>query len=65
MNSSVALGEGAINSSNGGKVKGAPNRRQNGLGRPAWAHFGSVWPQFSSRLLLARFPICVHLHVGL
>jgi hypothetical protein len=38
----MALGLGAINSPNGGLVKGGSTGLGNGLGRPAWAHFGPV-----------------------
>jgi hypothetical protein len=38
----VALNQGAINSPRGTYVKGGPTGLWNGLGRPAWAHFGLV-----------------------
>jgi hypothetical protein len=51
------------------RAKGVANRAKKPLGRSDWAdrprpflgRFGPVSP----RLLLARFLICVHLHVGL
>jgi hypothetical protein len=47
------------------RSKGTPNRARNGLCRPAWARFVPVRPWPLSQLLLTRFAICVHLHVGL
>jgi hypothetical protein len=70
MSFSVALSQGAINSPRGGLVKGGtePSLERAGSvgpGRSAQASFSSVRPRFLPQLLLARFLICVQLHVGL
>jgi hypothetical protein len=59
----VAPGLGAINSLNGGFVKGGPGAR-NGLGRTAWAHFGPARRLFCSVLVPESSRDFPDLHVG-